>query len=406
MDFEKELDLLLKHFKNRYIHSINKNAENKNKHDSSDLLPGRRYSEETINGKWQEPEGELAGSWKRAEASVEEELGRATLNIPVIGTVNCGKSSFIKAVTGREDIKESPKAGETVEVNRYEFPGCKTVFIYDTPGLEDINSLISAKAVNFIEQNADLVLYFVNSSAGVTVNVKKAFEDIKKLKKPIITILSKIDTLGDKNDYEIAINDCNEKLGLIKAEQKAIGVSTKKNYPPEGLEEAVKRITSVLSSEAKIILWGRICRHKEEQANGIINWSSGEAFGIGALPIPGPDAVALSAIQFKMIYQLARLYEKQINKEFVQNILLQLGINSIGKKIFFTVSKGVSWIFGPPGPAIVSAVAAVTAGSITYGLGHTFKKIFISKIPPSIEELISSFQQKSNEYYKSYNKIK
>jgi len=107
-----------------------------------------------------------------------------------------------------------------------------------------------------------------------------------------------------------------------------------------------------------------------------------------------------------MIYQLAKLYEKELNKEFIQNVFLQLGINSIGKKIFVTVSKGVSWMFGPPGPAIVSAVAAVTAGSITYGLGHTFKKILMAKVPPSVEDLVKSFQQKSNEYYKSYNKIK
>ena len=409
MDFEKELDSMIKHFKNNYIRGNNDGAgESRPQSGNETKARGRAYSEETINSEWQETkiEGAFEDAWKRAEQTVEDDLDRATLNIPVVGTVNCGKSSFIKAVTGREDIVESPKAGQTIEVNRYEFPGCKNVFIYDTPGLEDINSAISDKATNFIEHNSDLALYFVNSSAGVTANVKKAFGDIKKLKKPVVTILSKIDTLGDEGDCKIALDDCNEKLGLIKPEHRAIGVATKKNSPPLGLDEAIARITSVLDSEAKIILWGRLCRRKEEQANSIINWSAGEAFGVGALPIPGSDAIALSGIQFKMIYQLAKLYEKQLNKEFIQNIFLQLGINSIGKKIFITVSKGVSWIFGPPGPAIVSAVAAVTAGSITYGLGHTFKKILISKIPPSIEELVKSFQSKSNEYYKTYKKIK
>ncbi len=394
MDFEKELDSLIKHFKNNYARGGGGGS--------------RAYSEDAINSEWQEIriEGEFEDAWKRAEQTVEDDLDRATLNIPVVGTVNCGKSSFIKAITGREDIKESPVAGETIEVNRYEFPGCKNVFIYDTPGLEDVNSSISDKATNFIEHNADLALYFVNSSSGVTANVKKAFGDIKKLKKPVVTILSKIDTLGDENDYKMAIEDCNGKLGLIEPQHKAIGISTKKNSPPIGLDEAMARITSVLNSEAKIILWGRLCRRKEEQANNIINWSAGEAFTVGALPIPGSDAILLSGIQFKMIYQLAKLYEKELNKEFIQNIFLQLGVNSIGKKIFITVSKCVSWIFGPPGPAVVSAVAAVTAGSITYGLGHTFKKILMSKIPPSIEELVKSFQSKSNEYYKTYKKIK
>lgn len=411
MDFQKELESLIKHFKDQYASGGNSGGAGGDKSRAGakqDSGYGRAYTEETVNAEWQETkfEGEFEGAWKKAEQSVEADLGSATLNIPVVGTVNCGKSSFIKAVTGREDIKESPKAGETVEVNRYEFPGCRNVFIYDTPGLEDVNSQISAKATTFIEQNADLVLYFVNSSAGVTANVKKAFADIKNLNKPVVTILSKIDTLGDESDYIIAIDDCNEKLGIIKDEHKAIGVSTKKNAPPVGLEEAVGRITALLNSEAKIILWGRLCRYKEDQANSIINWSAGEAFGVGALPIPGSDAIALSGIQFKMIYQLAKLYEKELNKEFIQNVFLQLGINSIGKKIFVAVSKGVSWIFGPPGPAIVSAVAAVTAGSITYGLGHTFKKILMAKVPPSVEELVKSFQQKSNEYYKSYNKIK
>lgn len=407
MDLEKELDSMIKHFKDQYC-ALGKAKSEKPSEGNSFSSGGRAYTEKTVDCEWQEMkiDGEFEDAWKRAERTVEDDLDRATLNIPVVGTVNCGKSSFIKAVTGREDIIESPRAGETVKVNRYEFPGCKNVFIYDTPGLEDVNSSISDKATNFIEQNSDLALYFVNSSSGVTANVKKAFLEIKKLKKPVITILSKIDTLGDESDYKIAVEDCNEKLGLVRPEHKAIGVSTKKNSPPVGLDEAIARITSVLNSEAKIILWGRLCRRKEEQANGIINWSAGEAFGVGALPIPGSDAIAISGIQFKMIYQLAKLYEKELNKEFIQNIFLQLGINSIGKKIFVAVSKGVSWIFGPPGPAVVSAVAAVTAGSITYGLGHTFKKILMARVPPSVEELVKSFQQKSNEYYKTYNKIR
>ncbi|HOD39458.1 MAG TPA: 50S ribosome-binding GTPase [Candidatus Wallbacteria bacterium] len=407
MNLEKELDSMIKHFKDQYC-AGGKSKSEKPSGGGAFNSRSRAYTEETVNSEWQDMkfEGEFEGAWKKAERDVEDDLDRAVLNIPVVGTVNCGKSSFIKAITGREDIKESPKAGETVEVNRYEFPGCKNVFIYDTPGLEDVNSSISARATGFIENNADLVLYFVNSSAGVTANVRKAFNDIKKLNKPVVVILSKIDTLGDENDYKIALDDCNEKLGLVKEEHAAIGVSTRKNAPPAGLEKAVARITAVLGDEAKVILWGRLCRYKEEQANSIINWSAGESFGVGALPIPGSDAIAISGIQFKMIYQLAKLYEKELNKEFIQNIFLQLGINSIGKKIFVAVSKGVSWMFGPPGPAVVSAVAAVTAGSITYGLGHTFKKILMASVPPSVEELVKSFQQKSNEYYKSYNKIR
>lgn len=408
MDFQKELESLIKHFKDQYSGGVKSGGgKDGGAGPSEKTRPDRGYTEETVNAEWQEPrfDGEFESAWKKAEQSVDDDLGSTTLNIPVIGTVNCGKSSFIKAVTGRDDIRESPRAGETVEVNRYEFPGCKNVFIYDTPGLEDVNSQISARATNFIERNADLVLYFVNSSAGVTANVRKAFRDIKDLEKPVVVLLSKIDTLGDESDYKIALDDCNEKLGLVKNEHKAIGISTKKGAAPVGVEAAVARITALLDSEAKVILWGRLCRYKEEQASSIINWSAGEAFGVGALPIPGSDAIALSGIQFKMIYQLAKLYEKDINKEFIKNIFLQLGVNSIGKKIFVTVCKGVSWLFGP-GPAIVSAVAAVTAGSITYGLGHTFKKIFMAKVPPSVEELVKSFQQKSNEYYTTYGKLK
>jgi len=383
------------------ISDVLKNCKGNKDVDWKDSPP--KYNKEEDSKEWANPEETFDKTWEKAEKSVEQDLSKATLNIAVIGTVNSGKSSFIKTVTGKDDIMVSPVAGETKQICKYEWPNQKNIYLTDTPGLEDINQLVSAKATDFVESEADVVLYFVNAAVGVTEPVKKAFFNIKSLNKPIVTILTKTDTLTE-DDVDIATSDCNNKLCLKSELELVIPVATKKGAEALGITDVVKRVTLVLGTNAKVILWGRMCKQKGPQAESIINWSAGEAFAVGALPIPGSDAVALSGIQLKMIYQLAELYEKEINRVFIKNIILQVGVNNVGKQIFKAAIKGLSWLFGPAGAAAVSAVAAATAGSVTYGLGQTFKKVYMSNVPPSIDELVKSFQERSSEYYTKYNK--
>jgi len=360
------------------------------------------YSEADADSQWVDPsDSSMDEKWEEAISSEQQRLDQATLNVAVLGTVNSGKSSFIRALTGREDIITSPVAGETKFTKRYIWPNLPNMYISDTPGLEDIDVLASAKATDYVEQDADIILFFVNAAVGVTRPVIQTYTNFKTLGKPIVVLLSKIDA-EDVAGRRIAINDCNKKLDLTDPLHQVIPVSMRAEFKEQSVIDVIARVTHLLHDNMKTILWARMCKHKEEQAKNIILWAAGEAFAIGAIPIPGSDAILLNSLQFGLAFRLASLYEREINRELIKEIFMQIGISALGKQMYRELFKLGGVIFaGPTGGASValaSAIAAVTAGAMTYGLGYVLKLYFQSDISPAVEDLIEEYKRMTKEY--------
>jgi len=68
----------------------------------------------------------------------------------------------INALTGIKYTDVKARAGWTKEVSLYELK--KGVFIADTPGLFDIDESVSQKASDFVENNSDIILFFLNAA--------------------------------------------------------------------------------------------------------------------------------------------------------------------------------------------------------------------------------------------------
>lgn len=134
--------------------------------------------------------------------------------IAIVGRPNVGKSTFFNRLTGSRDAIVDETSGTTrdrhygkSEWNGHEFA------VIDTGGYvsnsEDIYESEINKQVKLAINEADVILFLVDVTVGITTHDEKVAELLRKCKKPIIVVVNKV----DNNDR---INDSYEfhKLGL------------------------------------------------------------------------------------------------------------------------------------------------------------------------------------------------
>lgn len=117
---------------------------------------------------------------------------RNKIIIAFYGPANAGKSSGVKALFGINPGSIHPIPGTTKEVSVWTLPD--GLSIADTPGLQDINDDLVAKAKRFID-DTDIFIYIINSNGGITEKVQADLELIKAVGRPLLVVLNKIDTI-------------------------------------------------------------------------------------------------------------------------------------------------------------------------------------------------------------------
>ena len=150
--------------------------------------------------------------------------------------MNSGKSTTINALTGRKLADVKAVAGYTKEIQLYQFS--KDVYITDTPGLEDINEEKSKLTQKFIERDTDIILFFFNASVGASKSTVDAYNKLHTLRKPIISVLNKIDSLTLDAQEEME-QDIKDKTGA-----KVVPISARDNI---GIDVLHRNIVEILS---------------------------------------------------------------------------------------------------------------------------------------------------------------
>lgn len=313
-----------------------------------------------------------------------EKITNQKLIISLIGSVNAGKSSTINALTGKNYTEVKARAGWTKDVSIYELS--KGVYIADTPGLFDIDSDVSKKASDFVENTADIILYFINAASGMTAHEKKAFQEIDKLGKPVILVLNKIDAL-DPNERVDVLNQIREEVGYS-----AIAISSKTG---EGVQQLHSEIAKTLETIGKELLFLKVSKYKEQSVKKLINIATAAAAAVGALPIPGADIVALTGIQTTLALKIAYIYDFEPSKQDVMKIVASTVTGSVGKQISrwaITALKAAGWIPGAQFVEIATmAVASAVAASMTFAFGWACNKYYQSGMEINLDDLSKMF---------------
>ena len=161
------------------------------------------------------------------------------LHIAVLGKMNVGKSSVINAIFGREISIVSDYAGTTTDVNQkaIELLPIGPASIMDTAGLDDKGEL-GEKRVEKTMQTLDRadVAIVVFDNNGVKKCDEELFEELKKRKIPILSIINKIDinyplqcdieTIKNYSDNTIELSTKEEKNITSKVKQALISILT------------------------------------------------------------------------------------------------------------------------------------------------------------------------------------
>lgn len=327
-----------------------------------------------------------------------EALSKEKLIISLVGNVNAGKSSTINALTGVKYAEVKARAGWTKEITLYELK--KNVFIADTPGLHDINEEVGKKAFTFIEDSADIILFFINASAGITKHEKDAFKELSKLDKEILVIINKIDSLDD-DEIEDVTNQVKEEL-----DSTPIAISSKKGININILHD---KILDILEKKGKDIIFLKISKYKEKSVKKWINGAAITAAGIGAIPIPGSDILPLTTLQVALAMKIAYMYDITPSKNDVMKLIAATITGSIGKQLArwaITALKTAGWIPGAQLLEIaVSGIAASVAASLTYGFGWACNAYYKSGMTMDLGEVGNIFKHSIDSYKNKPNTI-
>ena len=117
---------------------------------------------------------------------------------------------------------------------------------------------------------------------------------------------------------------------------------------------------------------------KDEKALSIINENVVWSMGVGLIPIPMVDIVAVSGLQLKMVNDLAEHYgvrfSANIGKSIIASLVGGFGAESIARGSFGSLVKSIPLV----GSVVGWFTLSMVAGASTYATGKVFMQHFES----------------------------
>lgn len=285
-----------------------------------------------------------AVNWQQAHAEVLEGLNNTVV---IVGQPNTGKSTLFNKLKGETLSAVSPQAGTTRTLVRTDFGPFTLV---DTPGhLPDVMEVGM--------DQASVIVFLIDGSKGLQAKDRELFELIKKLDKPTIIAVNKVDTLrggegGDQLATEIAV--LLGTVGVIP-----ISAKTGENVVEELIPEMIEA-----SPEAALVIGRELPTFRREAAQRIIRNATVLSLAAGLEPIPFIDIPILLGTQIRLVLRLAALYGEPMNtteaikhaRELVAAMVGGLGMRLVAEQVAKAVPFGGDFVAG--------AIACATTWSI------------------------------------------
>jgi small GTP-binding protein len=287
-----------------------------------------------------------AVNWKLAQEEVLEGLSNTVV---IVGQPNTGKSTLFNQLKGQQISEVSPQAGTTKTLIRTDF-GPFTLI--DTPGhLPDVMET----GMN----EASLIVFIVDGSKGLQPDDRNLLMMIKKLAKPTIVVVNKIDTLKNTGEGDELANQVAMRLGMPGVIPISARVGTNIT------EELVPAMISA-SPEAALVIGRELPEFRREAARRIIRNATLVSLAAGLEPIPLVDIPILIGTQVRLVLRLAALYGEPIDsadavkhaRELVITMISGLGMRYLAEQVAKAVPFGGD------------VVAGAIAGAATWSIGE------------------------------------
>lgn len=287
-----------------------------------------------------------AVNWRQAQEDVLESLNNTVV---IVGLPNTGKSTLFNKIKGQTLSAVSSEVGTTRTLVRTDFGPFTLV---DTPGhLPDVME-------SGMEQ-ASVLVFLIDASKGLQAQDRELYEEVKRLKKPTIIAVNKVDALkggesGDQFATEVAVQ--LEVPGVIP-----ISGRTGENVAQELIPAMI-----AASPEAALAIGHELPAYRHEAAQRIIRNSALVSLAAGLEPIPFIDIPILLGTQVRLVLRLAVLYGEPLDnanalkhaRELIATMLGGLGLRYLAQQAAKLVPFGGDF------------VAGVIAGAATWSIGQ------------------------------------
>jgi uncharacterized protein (DUF697 family)/GTP-binding protein EngB required for normal cell division len=312
------------------------------------------------------------------QQKANERLGHA--NILISGQTGVGKSTLINAVFRVPLAEEGTGKPVTKNVQRYDVAGVP-VTIYDTPGIElghakkDVIRDYIKTIADSRKEGPDKVIHvaWYCIDAGQTRVQDYDVQIVGALAAEVPVILVLTQCIDDDRAEALERTIATEKLPIegspIRTLARERGVAGH-TIPPRGLEELVERTDDLLPEAVRRAFTnaqGVVVRLKANQARAVVGASSVAAAGIGAVPIPVPDAAVLMPVQLGMLASINAIFGIEMGSDRAVNLIRGLvgqgGVTVVGRQIAANLLKVI------PG---VSVINASVAAALTAALGEAY----------------------------------
>ena len=319
-----------------------------------------------------------AAYFSAEQQKANERLGHA--NILVSGQTGVGKSTLINAVFRVPLAEEGTGKPVTKNVQRYDVSGVP-VTIYDTPGIElghakkdvirDYQKTITDSRRGGPDKVIHVVWYCIDAGQTRVQDYDVEIVDALSAEVPVILVLTQCIDPQRAAALQTAI--AAEKLPIegtpvwtLARERRLAGHT----IPPRGLEELVERTNDILPEAVRRAFanaQGVVIRLKANQSRAVVGASSVAAAGIGAVPIPVPDAAVLMPVQLGMLASINAIFGMDMGSDrtvsLIRGLVGQGGVTVVGRQIAANLLKVI------PG---VSVINASVAAALTAALGEAY----------------------------------
>jgi small GTP-binding protein len=299
-------------------------------------------------------------NWKEAQGEVLEGLKNTVV---IIGQPNTGKSTLFNYLKGQQLSPVSPDAGTTRTLVRTDF-GPFTLI--DTPG----------HLPELMESGMDLasvIVFLVDGTKGLQEKDRELYETIKKLNKPTILVVNKVDALSGEDTGDKLANEVAVGLGVAGV----IPVSGR-----TGLNVAEELIPAMIeaSPEAALVIGRELPAYRRGAAQRIIRNATLISLAAGLEPFPLVDIPILLGNQIRLVLRLAALYGEPVDsanttrhlRELIAVMAGGLGLRYLAEQAAKLVPFGGDFISG------------AIAGAGTWAMGQVVLEYYESgkKINP------------------------
>ncbi len=323
-------------------------------------------------------------AWDSTGAEVDASL-RGQLTVAFLGSASAGKDSAIRAVFGIDFGEISPIPGSTSSLKVIPLDAAGQVLLVNAPGFGDVRADVDQVARKVLD-DLDVIVYVVNAEGGATIDERRDLDAIRNgyggKPRPVLVCLNKIDLIRVK-EREAFIAATLEQLGVARKDcvVAAFDPLPQLAAAPIGVAEVTMWIHDQLAVSGKQLLFSKHLRNKAQACEPIIHAAAKRASVAGAIPVPGADLVVVTAIQVKLIRDIAAVHDAEIDKEvalFIIGELLSGGMRSF-VRWGAEALKAAGWIPGAQiAEAAILAVGAVVAGATTFGVGKAAIQYFQS----------------------------